>query len=100
MNLHSPPPKRIMRSNGPSINAVREHQGYQPYTSPRFSQPVNAPRMAPPTNVPNEIRTEMEVDNTSRFTDPGYTSALRAWGRFRFVRAGWFTSTEAIAYIE
>lgn len=32
--------------------------------------------------------------------DPGYNEALKAWARFRFVRAGWFTSAEAIAYIE
>lgn len=31
---------------------------------------------------------------------PGYAEALRAWSRFRFVRAGWFTSQEAIEYID
>ncbi|KAG6001756.1 hypothetical protein E4U21_003867 [Claviceps maximensis] len=31
---------------------------------------------------------------------PGYAQALRAWSRFRFVRAGWFTSQEAIEYID
>lgn len=29
-----------------------------------------------------------------------YTAALKAWSRFRFVRAGWFTAKEAIDYIE
>ncbi|GJN71700.1 C6 transcription factor [Purpureocillium lilacinum] len=33
-------------------------------------------------------------------SNPGYLSALRAWSRFRFVRAGWFTSQEAIEYID
>ncbi|KAK0646690.1 hypothetical protein B0T16DRAFT_414070 [Cercophora newfieldiana] len=32
--------------------------------------------------------------------DPGYGEALKAWARFRFVRAGWFTAQEAIDYIE
>jgi hypothetical protein len=36
-------------------------------------------------------------DNTQ---DPGYVEALKAWARFRFVRAGWFTAQEAIEYIE
>lgn len=31
---------------------------------------------------------------------PGYISALKAWSRFRFVRAGWFTAQEAIQYID
>ena len=31
--------------------------------------------------------------------EPGYEDALKAWSRFRFVRAGWFTSQEAIKYI-
>lgn len=31
---------------------------------------------------------------------PGRLSALRAWSRFRFVRAGWFTAQEAIEYID
>lgn len=29
-----------------------------------------------------------------------YAAAMKAWSRFRFVRAGWFTSKEAIDYIE
>lgn len=32
--------------------------------------------------------------------EPGYNEALKAWARFRFVRAGWFTAQEAIDYIE
>lgn len=33
-------------------------------------------------------------------SDPGYAEALKAWARFRFVRAGWFTAQEAIDYID
>ncbi|KAK7612062.1 hypothetical protein JOL62DRAFT_32033 [Phyllosticta paracitricarpa] len=32
--------------------------------------------------------------------DAGYQSALKAWSRFRFVRAGWFTAKEGIAYLD
>ncbi|KAK4230850.1 hypothetical protein QBC38DRAFT_356275 [Podospora fimiseda] len=32
--------------------------------------------------------------------EPGYNEALKAWARFRFVRAGWFTAQEAIDYID
>ncbi|CEJ92095.1 Putative Fungal Zn binuclear cluster domain containing protein [[Torrubiella] hemipterigena] len=30
----------------------------------------------------------------------GHAEALKAWSRFRFVRAGWFTAQEAIDYID
>ncbi|KAL9089979.1 MAG: hypothetical protein Q9165_005508 [Trypethelium subeluteriae] len=33
-------------------------------------------------------------------TAPEHDSAFRAWSRFRFVRAGWFTAEEAIRYID
>ncbi len=29
----------------------------------------------------------------------GRAEALKAWARFRFVRAGWFTAEEAIDYV-
>ncbi|KAG7038913.1 transcriptional activator aro80 [Colletotrichum scovillei] len=32
--------------------------------------------------------------------EPGYQDAIKAWGRFRFVRAGWFSAQEAIDYID
>lgn len=31
---------------------------------------------------------------------PGYAEAIKAWMRFRFVRAGWFSPQEAIEYID
>jgi hypothetical protein len=31
--------------------------------------------------------------------EQGYKDAIKAWSRFRFVRAGWFTPAEAIDYI-
>ena len=39
-------------------------------------------------------------DDHARLNEPGYQTALKAWSRFRFVRAGWFTPVEAIAYID
>jgi hypothetical protein len=32
--------------------------------------------------------------------EQGYKDAVKAWSRFRFVRAGWFTPAEAIDYID
>ena len=41
-----------------------------------------------------------ELTRRDLAADPGYAEALKAWGRFRFVRAGWFTAQEAIDYVE
>jgi hypothetical protein len=40
------------------------------------------------------------LDKPDRMQDQGYKDAIKAWSRFRFVRAGWFTPVEAIDYIE
>lgn len=39
------------------------------------------------------------VDSPKVLDDVEYTNARRAWSRLRFVRAGWFTVDEAMAYI-
>ena len=41
-----------------------------------------------------------ELTKRDPSADPGYSEALKAWARFRFVRAGWFTAQEAIDYID
>lgn len=41
-----------------------------------------------------------ELTKRDPSNDPGYNEAIKAWGRFRFVRAGWFTAQEAIDYID
>ncbi|KAF5024894.1 hypothetical protein F66182_3016 [Fusarium sp. NRRL 66182] len=57
-----------------------------------------------PRSTPKPQRTEQPVDpELSRpelSSQPGYTEAIKAWQRFRFVRAGWFTALEAIEYID
>jgi hypothetical protein len=42
---------------------------------------------------------DAQNDPSTGLEDPGYVSAMRAWSRLRFVRAGWFTIDEAMAYI-
>ncbi|KAL2011386.1 hypothetical protein VTN00DRAFT_4104 [Thermoascus crustaceus] len=40
-----------------------------------------------------------QADSSVDLQDPGYLDAVRAWSRLRFVRAGWLTVEEAMAYI-
>lgn len=60
-------------------------------------------RVAPQFN-PSPGRLEQAIDPELGRQDPsahpGYAEAIKAWTRFRFVRAGWFTPHEAIEYID
>jgi hypothetical protein len=56
---------------------------------------------------PPEIQRDAALDPTlgeearkQEPLDPGHTNAIKAWSRFRFVRAGWFTPQEAINFID
>ncbi len=58
---------------------------------------------------PPEVRRETVIDpalaregldRVERTQEQGYKDAVKAWSRFRFVRAGWFTPPEAIDYID
>lgn len=40
------------------------------------------------------------LERPERTQEQGYKDAIKAWSRFRFVRAGWFTPPEAIDYID
>lgn len=46
------------------------------------------------------IDPELTKHDRDPSAEPGYAEAMKAWARFRFVRAGWFTAAEAIEYIE
>ncbi|KAF3062921.1 Transcriptional activator ARO80 [Trichoderma lentiforme] len=72
---------------------------------PQQAQATDEPGLRARSRGPSiSVRPEQSIDpNLSRPTlraQPGYEDALRAWSRFRFVRAGWFTAQEAIEYID
>lgn len=50
---------------------------------------------AEPHLVDNRAQSANSVDTQ----DPGYLDAVKAWSRLRFVRAGWLTVDEAMAYV-
>lgn len=69
---------------------------------------VTPASMMKPTSVPPPPAAPMRMDQQpvdpamarrDVTMEPGYADAIKAWTRFRFVRAGWFTATEAIEYI-
>ncbi|KAI2638245.1 hypothetical protein GGS21DRAFT_510320 [Xylaria nigripes] len=62
----------------------------------KLADPID-PRLLPSDTADEKA----EVENRLRRVEnePGYREALKAWARFRFVRAGWFTREEAVKYI-
>lgn len=64
----------------------------------RAPHPSYASAPVPPRAEQQPIDPELSKSNLS--TQPGYVESLKAWTRFRFVRAGWFTPQEAIEYID
>ncbi|EWG51252.1 hypothetical protein FVEG_10296 [Fusarium verticillioides 7600] len=77
-SAHPVPPRPPPEDTGP--------YGYVPRSTskpPKTEQPID----------PELSRPELS-------SQPGYAEAIKAWQRFRFVRAGWFTALEAIEYID
>ncbi|KAB8295921.1 hypothetical protein EYC80_008741 [Monilinia laxa] len=79
-------------------SASRNYQGPAPQHT---SFPIS--HMRHTTTQPEaSIDPTLSSSNTApveRDHDLGYQDAIKAWSRFRFVRAGWFTAVEAIQYI-
>lgn len=67
----------------------------------RNNQTFPTNQMNPP-DVPGDVTIDPALSDpqAERRQDQGYKDAIRAWSRFRFVRAGWFTPAEAIDYID
>lgn len=76
----------------PSLNATlpRNNDGYL------YAQSATGQRAQ--TYAP--IDPQLTKADTKADPTPAHDDALKAWARFRFVRAGWFTAQEAIDYID
>ncbi|CAM1510023.1 Fc.00g003580.m01.CDS01 [Cosmosporella sp. VM-42] len=91
---------------------VANHERRESHSSTRPVPPQPRDRDGVPVvrHIPRShtipVKMEQPVDpelsrGTGDFSaQPGYVEAIRAWQRFRFVRAGWFTALEAIEYID
>jgi hypothetical protein len=80
-------------------NTSRDQQQASPMRS--NNHPFATSHMRPP-EIPREavIDPALSDPQADRTRDQGYKDAIKAWSRFRFVRAGWFTPVEAIDYID
>ncbi|KAL8860029.1 MAG: hypothetical protein Q9178_003578 [Gyalolechia marmorata] len=71
----------------------------------QLAQQPHFTRPGPPLSLPDRkenIDPEIAGGGRSQHLveSPDIADALRTWSRLRFVRAGWFTAPEAIAYID
>lgn len=98
-------------ANGQSSPAADTHRRQPSMASiaagrPQPAQAVDEPNVRARSRGPSmSVRPEQQpvdpnLDRPTLSAQPGYEDALRAWSRFRFVRAGWFTAQEAIEYID
>jgi hypothetical protein len=98
MNMHH-------HRSGSASSLQRPALGSTPGSQTNFASP-----QASATHARNSSRTvpvESTVDPAISQpmipeppNDMAFAEAVRAWTKFRFVRAGWFTAKEAIAYID
>ncbi|KAK6594774.1 Transcriptional activator ARO80 [Botrytis cinerea] len=76
-------------------------QSYQGPATQHTSFPISHMRHTT-THTESTIDPTLSTGDTiplEKDHDLGYQDAIKAWSRFRFVRAGWFTAAEAIQYI-
>ena len=90
----------------PSLNGVSP-VSLPSITSPMMEKVNGSYTIGPMSMYQNDPMWKAQVNTTSAppetgtpFNQVAYAAALKAWSRFRFVRAGWFTAKEAIDYIQ
>ena len=97
------PDDHTLSSSGPTQPAA---QRSRPDVSSRHSssytreQDGYVPRHMSRREGTNDPAIDPALIKRDPSTDPGTSEALKAWARFRFVRAGWFTAQEAMDYIQ
>lgn len=74
---------------------------HQPSPTRYNGQSFPTSHMRPP-ELPRDAAIDPALSDpqADRAHEQGYKDAIKAWSRFRFVRAGWFTPAEAIDYID
>lgn len=79
------------------------HRQQQDYSARRVShskEKVDHLRRGPRQDNQADQPIDPELTKRDMSSQPGYAEAIKAWTRFRFVRAGWLTAQEAIEYID
>lgn len=89
---NDPPPPSVAHAK--HLQQAQLHHHHRQLGHVHEQQPQSQPQRQQPVDP------ELAQQQPALRSNPGYINALRAWSRFRFVRAGWFTAQEAIEYID
>ncbi|KAI9678725.1 MAG: hypothetical protein M1817_005782 [Caeruleum heppii] len=95
-----------------SLEGIKAGHATLPITSERSMLRLDKPATSTHAR-PHTMREPLTIDPSIRnakppiigvsesdMDGPEMVEALRAWSRLRFIRAGWFTAKEAVAYID
>jgi len=96
-NMEKPNISGVSPSSRAAVTSpLTNNYGQGTYTTGVLPMYQNGPRWtAHAEKTPSASLSEVIISETA-----AYAAAVKAWSRFRFVRAGWFTPREAIDYIQ
>lgn len=100
MNKHDEIPTSVGNTARPTTAHSRPLAETQRPSHSQNRQPTYDSRRTPKREGIADQPIDPELTKRDPSSEPGYQEALRAWARFRFVRAGWFTAQEAMDYID
>lgn len=86
----------MVGNNGASENRPRAPSSH--HSRSYTNEYMHPPELRRPATIDPTLNSAA-IDPPDEVEGQGYKNAIRAWSRFRFVRAGWFTAAEAIDYI-
>lgn len=93
-HTHDTSPQTTLGLRTPSLSMA-------PGVLPRDNDGVLYAHHAAGQRVEAPIDPQLSRDHRTESAQvPAHADAIKAWTRFRFVRAGWFTAQEAVDYID
>ncbi|KAH7374667.1 transcriptional activator ARO80 [Plectosphaerella cucumerina] len=96
-NTHTTSPAQKRHESAASLASLQQQPAVvTPASTIKPSHSLPPPSLHRPDHQP----VDPGLASRNMASEPGYADAIKAWGRFRFVRAGWFSAQEAIEYID
>ncbi len=92
-----PRPNFTGNTPGSQVSMMSPHQNIQGREPVYFGR---EPASGAPVPIDPAVSQSYARGTGGLQEDPNYEDALRAWSKFRFVRAGWFTAKEGVEYVD
>lgn len=95
---HATSPTQKRHESAASLASLQQQQ--PAVVTPASTMKPTSAGPPPTTRFDQQQPVDPALGKRDMSAEPGYADAIRAWTRFRFVKAGWFTAQEAIEYID